>query len=81
MESKQRFEDVLNKCKVAIEMVEAGIPVINDEDNEDHKERLYDVATNTLHYLLECSFGTEDEMEYAMELANLERLFMWYRHV
>lgn len=76
MESKLRFEDVLSKCKTAIEMVEAGIPVINDETNEDHKERLYEVATNTLHYLLECSFGTEDDMRFAMELANLERLFM-----
>ena len=76
MESKQRFEDVLTKCETAIEMVKAGIPVINDEDNDDHKERLYEVAINTLHYLLECSFGTEDEMNYAMELANLERLFM-----
>jgi hypothetical protein len=76
MESRKRFEDVLVKCKTAIEMVEAGIPVIDDEKNMDHKERLYEVATNTLHYLLECSFGTEDEMNYAMELANLERLFM-----
>tara|TARA_R100000951_G_scaffold98602_1_gene88624 strand:+ start:2802 stop:3032 length:231 start_codon:yes stop_codon:yes gene_type:complete len=76
MESKKRFEDVLTKCKTAIEMVEAGIPVIKDEKNMDHKDRLYEVATNTLHYLLECSFGDEDEMKYAMELANLERLFM-----
>jgi hypothetical protein len=76
MESRMRFEDVLTKCKAAIEMVEAGIPVIDAENNLDHKERLYEIATNTLHYLLECSFGTEDEMKYAMELANLERLFM-----
>lgn len=76
MESRVRFEDVLTKCKAAIEMVEAGIPVIDAENNLDHKERLYEIATNTLHYLLECSFGTEDEMKYAMELANLERLFM-----
>ena len=76
MQSKQRFEEVLTKCETAIEMVKAGIPVINDEENDDHKERLYEVATNTLHYLLECSFGTEDEMKYAMELANLERLFI-----
>lgn len=76
MESRKRFEDVLTKCETAIEMVKAGIPVIDDEKNLDHKERLYEVATNTLHYLLECSFGTEDEMKYAMELANLERLFM-----
>ena len=76
MESRKRFEDVLTKCETAIEMVKAGIPVIDDEKNMDHKERLYEVATNTLHYLLECSFGTEDEMNYAMELANLERLFM-----
>lgn len=76
MESKIRFEETLTKCKTAIEMVEAGIPVINDETNDDHKERLYEVATNTLHYLLECSFGTEDDMRFAMELANLERLFM-----
>ena len=81
METKLRFEDVLTKCKAAIEMVEAGIPVIDAENNLDHKERLYEIATNTLHYLLECSFGTEDEMKYAMELANLERLFMWYKHV
>ena len=76
MKSRIRFEDVLTKCKAAIEMVEAGIPVIDAENNLDHKERLYEIATNTLHYLLECSFGTEDEMKYAMELANLERLFM-----
>ena len=76
MESRVRFEDVLTKCKAAIEMVEAGIPVIDAENNLDHKERLYEIATNTLHYLLECSFGTEDEMKYAMELANLERLFL-----
>ena len=70
--TKQEYDKILKRCRNAISKIEVAGSTIQNEPEEFH-ETLYALALNNLRFMIDVSFGNDQEADYGFELAEIDK--------
>ncbi len=73
--TKQQYEKIIARCKRSLTKVETAGATIQNEETEFH-ETLYALALNNLRFMIDCSFGDEQESEFGEDVADMDTYFL-----
>ena len=75
IKNKEKYIDVLAKCRTAIASVEGSESLIINELDVDVQENMYELSINTLKFLLETCFNDDLDIEEEKRLLGLDQYF------
>ena len=73
--TKQQYEKIIARCKRSLTKVETAGATIQNEETE-FNETLYALALNNLRFMIDCSFGDEQESEFGEDVADMDTYFL-----